>query len=207
MFVEWRLVIENVVKEARPYHLGVTSDGFLATLWWYLDGTLLASLGAVGLLLAALGAFSLPAVDAVLWTRAVAQPDTRTLAYDWLLENVWADSRVLVEAYSPQLPADRFRLYVVSQGYIDPLDGGPRTYPVPTGIIGTLRSPSLVRQAGIDYVILADHYDRRLAKPRRYARQIAVYEELMSTSEILYQAEPARGHAAGLTVRVYKVRR
>ena len=303
MFVEWRLVLENVVKEARPYHLGGTSDGFLATLWWYLDGTLIANLGVVGLLLATLGALSalargfsregrsganqaallvltfpllfvpfiaslslrwdrwllpalpflcvlaalgfrdvavllryrvlagvragvragvlaqavlvavallaisLPAVDAVLWTRAVAQPDTRTLAYDWLLENVPADSRVLVEAYSPQLPADRFRLYVVNQGYIDRLEGGQRQYPVPTGIIGTLRNPSLVGQARIDYVLLANHYDRRLAEPQRYARQIAVYEELMSTSELLYQAEPSRGHAAGLTVRVFKVRR
>ncbi len=287
LFLEWRLVIENVVKEARPYHLGGTSDGFLSTLWWYLDGTLLANLGVVGLLLAALGALSvlakcfskegrsgeiqaallvltfpllfipfiaslslrwdrwllpalpflcvlaalgfrevaallryrvlalalallaisLPAVDAVLWTRAVAKPDTRTLAYHWLLENVPADSRVLVEAYSPQLPADRFRLYVVSQGFIDPLEGGQRQYPVPTGIIGTLRNPALVGQARIDYVLLADHYDRRLAEPRRYARQIAVYEELMSTSELLYQAEPSRGHAAGLTVRVFKVRR
>ena len=299
MFVEWRLVIENVVKEARPYHLGGTSDGFLSTLWWYLDGTLLASLGVVALLLAALGAWralatglsregrrsagpagllvlafpllfipfiaslslrwdrwllpalpflcvlaalgfrevatllhspamgpalgrvlarllsvavalvaiSLPAVDAVLWTRAVAQPDTRTLAYDWLLENVPADSRVLAEAYSPQLPADRFRLYGVNQGYIDRLDGGRRQYPVPTGVIGTLRNPSLVQQAGIDYVLLADHYDRRLAEPGRYARQIAVYEELLSTAELVYQAEPSRGHAAGLTVRVLKVRR
>ncbi len=291
LFLEWRLVLENVVKEARPYHLGGTSDGFLSTLWWYLDGTLIANLGVVGLLLAALGAglavarvfrregrssddrgallvltfpllfipfiaslslrwdrwllpalpflcvlaalgfrevaalvrhpglaraisvavallaISLPAVDAVLWTRAVAQPDTRTLAYHWLLENVPADSRVLVEAYSPQLPADRFRLYVVSQGFIDPLEGGQRQYPVPTGIIGTLRNPALVGQARIDYLLLADHYDRRLSEPRRYARQIAVYEELMSTSQLLYQAEPSQGHAAGLTVRVYKVRR
>lgn len=153
----------------------------------------------------ALLAISLPGVDGVLWTRAVTRPDTRTLAFEWLLKNVPAGSRVLVEAYSPQLPAEAFQLYVVSAGYIEGLEGGLRQYPVPTGVMGNLRNPSLLQTAGIDYLVMSDLYDRRLPEPHRYARTLRTYTELMGTSTLLFQAEPSRGHLAGLKVRVYRV--
>jgi 4-amino-4-deoxy-L-arabinose transferase-like glycosyltransferase len=162
---------------------------------------------AIGITLAVgLMAVAMPAANSLPWTFAAARGDSRDRAYRWIVEHVPAGSRLLGEAYTPQLPAERYRLYTVADGKLWRLDPGPRRYAVPEGVIGTLRDPAAI-VASIDYVILANHYDRRLAEASRYQRQIGVYEQIMAASELVYEAHPGPWVSVGLPVRVYRVRR
>lgn len=148
-----------------------------------------------------------PAAVSLAWTQAVVRGDTRDEAWRWIIDNVPAGSAILGEAYTPQLPPDRYRLYEVSEARIWRLESSGRRYAVPRGIIGTLSDASAVRRAGIDYVVIASHYDRRQEEPARYQREIGVYEELMRGGELVFEAEPAPSRAVGLHVRVYRVAR
>lgn len=55
LLLDYPTVIENLSGEARPIHPGATGGGFFDNLGWYISGPLLSSLGAGGLLLAAVG--------------------------------------------------------------------------------------------------------------------------------------------------------
>lgn len=59
LLLDYPAVVRNLTGEARPIHPGATGGGFLANLAWY-SGPLLASFGAAGVALAALGAILLP---------------------------------------------------------------------------------------------------------------------------------------------------
>jgi hypothetical protein len=161
---------------------------------------------AVALALLAVAAVAGPARESLPWTMASARGDSRNAAHAWVLENVPAGSRILVEAYAPQLPAARFRLYGVNRGRILPMPDGGRRYAVPLGIIGTLQDPAELDAWSIDYVVIANHYDRRLAEPARYAREIALYEAIMARGIPVFAADAAPWQAIGLPVRIYRLR-
>lgn len=55
LLLDYPTVLQDLAGEARPVHPGATGAGFLANLAWYVSHPLLRSLGAGGLLLAALG--------------------------------------------------------------------------------------------------------------------------------------------------------
>lgn len=156
--------------------------------------------------LLAVAALAGPARDGWLEVRGITGGETRTLAWRWIIDHVPPGSSVLVEAYTPQLPAGLYRVFEVEGGGLWPAAPGRRLYVVPRGIVGTLADPGLVGRAGIDYVVLANHYDRRLAEAARYPRELAVYQALMARHELVYEALPGRGVATGLPVRVYRVR-
>jgi 4-amino-4-deoxy-L-arabinose transferase-like glycosyltransferase len=283
LFLDARTALGNIVGEARSYHLSGTSQGVLHSLGWYLSEPLGASLGTIGLALAALGGWAalrrrnreallllaftvvflvfisslplrwerwalplvpslailaalglrelwsmargigtnalhtaalsaivvvtlaMPASEALSWTRALAATETRTLARQWILQHVAPGSAILAEAYTPHLPKGRYRLYTVDGRRIWRLDGTERIHVVPRGIIGTLAEAEMIDRAGIDYVVLANHYDRRLWEKDRYPHELAIYEDIMSRHELVYEVWPEAGKAAGLVVRIYRV--
>jgi len=147
-----------------------------------------------------------PTMASLPWTVATARDDSRDMASRWILENVPAGSAILAESYTPQLPADRYRLYTVEQGRIWRLDTQGRRFAVPRGIVGTLADPGFIARQGIDYVVIANHYDRRLAEAERYQRTIATYEAIMRSGEKVYEADQAPWVAIGLPVRIFRVR-
>ncbi|MCB2061013.1 MAG: glycosyltransferase family 39 protein [Novosphingobium sp.] len=55
LLLDYPTVLENLSGEARPIHPGATGGGFFDNLGWYIFGPLLSSLGAGGLLFAAIG--------------------------------------------------------------------------------------------------------------------------------------------------------
>jgi 4-amino-4-deoxy-L-arabinose transferase-like glycosyltransferase len=146
-----------------------------------------------------------PASESLPWTQAAARGDTRDAAWRWLMANAPPGSAILAESYTPQLPPERYRLYTVSEGGVWRLESRGRRYAVPRGVIGTLADPDAARRAGIDYLVIAHHYDRRLAEPDRYAREIEVYERLMAQGEPVFEDTPAPRHAVGVPVRVYRL--
>src|SRR5690606_38064592 len=63
--------LRDLSGEARPFHPGATGGGVLHNFGWYISAPLAASFGAVGLVLAALGAIVALLRDRV-WLWAVA---------------------------------------------------------------------------------------------------------------------------------------
>ena len=148
-----------------------------------------------------------PAWTSVPWTMAAARHDSRDIAWRWIMTNVPDGSRILVEAYTPQLPPDRYRLYTVTDGQIWRLESRGRRFAVPRGVIGELFDASTVQRAGIDYVVVANHYDRRVLEHSRYAREIGVYEEIFNRGALVFETGPGPGVAVGVPVRIFRVRR
>lgn len=55
LLLDYPAVVRDLAGEARPMHPGATGGGFFVNLGWYVSQPMLASLGAVGLALAAFG--------------------------------------------------------------------------------------------------------------------------------------------------------
>jgi len=55
LIISYDIVLRDLSGEARPFHPGATGAGFWANLAWYISTPLAGSLGALGLLLAAIG--------------------------------------------------------------------------------------------------------------------------------------------------------
>ncbi len=178
-----------------------------AQLWRLIapvSGGVRASLAAAVLTVLAVAG---PAFNSLPWTVANARGDSRDAAAAWIGANVEPLSRVLLEAYTPQLGPDRYRLYNVSGGRIWPLDANGRRLAVPSGVIGTLANVDEIERYRMDYIVIANHYDRRLAEAARYPQDIALYQEIMQRHELVFEADAAPWQAIGLPVRVYRVRR
>jgi hypothetical protein len=55
LVLDYHTVLQNLVGEARPQHLGATGGGFFNNAWWYLSGPLWTGLGSGGFVLALTG--------------------------------------------------------------------------------------------------------------------------------------------------------
>ncbi len=71
LLLSYDIVLRDLSGEARPFHPGATGGGVLHNFGWYISAPLAASFGAVGLVLAALGAIVALLRDRV-WLWAVA---------------------------------------------------------------------------------------------------------------------------------------
>jgi hypothetical protein len=282
LFLDFATVLDDVASEARSYHLGHTSEGFLQTLAWYLMVPLRDSLTVFGLGMAAVGiwacirsarraAWVLPVFPLVFviflaglnlvwarWTvpmlpfvailaamgfgwlvqrlppgippavrlpgavligalwlsaplaatlvqgRMLANDDTRTIAWHWIVANVPEGAKLLVERYSPQLPNGRYRLFGVENGQIVPFES-LQGYVIPVAVVGHLRDPALLYTSGMDYVVLASDYDRRLGEADYYARDLEIYRYIFDRFERVFEIQPQPGLRRGHPVQVYRV--
>lgn len=55
LIFSYDIVLRDLSGEARPFHPGATGEGFWANLFWYISTPLAGSMGALGLILAAIG--------------------------------------------------------------------------------------------------------------------------------------------------------
>ena len=147
---------------------------------------------------------SIPAYGSYLRARALARTDTRTLAWEWINHHVPPGRSILQERYTAQLSPDRYELYWVAAGQLARQEKKLR-FVIPQGILGTLKDVASIREQGVDYVMLATDYDRRLWERDRYLKELAVYEYMMRHFRLVYEAWPEDGRVASGPVRIYKV--
>jgi 4-amino-4-deoxy-L-arabinose transferase-like glycosyltransferase len=136
-------------------------------------------------------------------------PDTRTVAKEWIEENVPSGAFVVSEAYGPEFLSPP-RLYQVSQevrrGVMKELSGRPNyaVLPVPMFQVKPERSEAfydirLYETADL-FITSSWVQSRYVSEPSRFGRQVAFYEDLDAEFRIVRRFTPDRGPGPTLTI-------
>jgi Dolichyl-phosphate-mannose-protein mannosyltransferase len=154
-------------------------------------------------------------------SRRLRLPDTRTLARTWVMDNVPAASRLLIEANAPILPGGRYEVYQVNWSGVlksdkeeNPDEGmlGPFTRNVavhteirPHGHLGRVENLDVLRRLDADYLILTNVGDRYRARSKldpRCAEVVTRYETLagMGTKVAEFDRQPGRTQGPRITI-------
>ncbi len=154
--------------------------------------------------------------SSILQGKEMAAKDTRTLAREWVLENIPNQSRLLVEIYTPYLPKDWYRFYLVQNRTqlfeVDPTrvahsDFAPNFRQF-FSQVGYLSNFDVIHGEKIEYMILSNWYDRYLRDskrfPEKYARIVYNYKKLMEEGTKIYETKSTPGKNKGPIIRVYR---
>jgi len=144
--------------------------------------------------------------------QGLTRPDTRTMAGEWMLANLPASSRVLMESGTPQLPKDAFVFFTVeSEGTLRRVDPAAedRFLFIPDGSIGWLSDARFLTEEHIRYLVMSNRYDRYLAEEERYGDVVWGYESILKRVVLIYEI-PGNTVVSGFNVggpriRVYEV--
>ena len=146
--------------------------------------------------------------------------DTRTLAREWVLENIPKGSRLLIEKYTPHLPTNDYKFFVVnsyeegyegSLGELIQLDLSDIKYAVFDPIYtqaGNLKNIQGIYDNKINYIILSNWYERYLKEKDRYKSYsdiVDMYEQLMSIGNKIYEIKPVNKNN-GPIIRIYRLK-
>lgn len=133
---------------------------------------------------------------------------TRTQAAEWMVSNIPAGSKILMEVYTSILPKERFEFYSISsQGelvHFNPKDSYKKLFSA-GGHIGKLRDIFRIHSEDIQYVVMSQMYSRYKGEQDKYPRIVAQYEEIMAMGELIYQVEAVPGGSSGPPIRIYKL--
>jgi hypothetical protein len=158
----------------------------------------------VAILLVATTIFPLVQVSFI-QSRELSGGDTRTEAFNWMLQNIPSGSKVLGEAYTPQLPGDRYDMfYIRDDGELRQANSKRSAHYRLGGHIGKVRTLDKVKEAGIQYVVMSHMYNRYL-NDRRYPAALQKYEAVMNGSTLLYEVKREPGKNRGPHVRVFRL--
>ena len=161
------LLFERFVLPALPVLAVLTG----VLLWRLVDRTgWSARTKATAIVVAAALLLVAPVSNTLRFDWLLTQPDTRTLAKDWIEENVPEGARVLAHSNGPQLAGGDRRAPNANR----PFDV---TY-VGTTSLG--KEPlQAVRDAGHEYVVVSSFsYDRRMLDAEEDAKRLGFYEQL-----------------------------
>jgi 4-amino-4-deoxy-L-arabinose transferase-like glycosyltransferase len=172
-------------------------------------------------------AVTLPLAKAdVTRSRQLQLPDTRTLAGDWIMAHIPPGRSLVVEAWTPQLPADRYRYLVVGREgrLVDPAtdrarkrEGRLRPFErsdfeaifVPYGRLGQLADLTDIERVGGDYLIVTDRlYSNYIAEGNDCVPCVAaihVYDTLIASSKRVYELGPVEGRRQGPKVSIFQL--
>jgi hypothetical protein len=151
--------------------------------------------------------------------RELSGPHTRTLAREWILANIPAGSRVLVESADPYLPYSRYQLFQVPSinpsgtveagdiGSLQPItpERGYRTELEPDGIAGQLKNLGDLRKAGVQYVVLGEFYRRYTAERERHREIADTYDAIAKLGAEVWEVDAVPGSSRGGRVQVYRL--
>jgi len=287
MFLDYKLVIRDLILESNGYNIGAMSEGFLNNLEWYLKILTIDSIGIFGMLAFAFGfvysiikkkydifglcllsiiflaavsyqnirwerwlvmsvpLFVLGASAGVYWfvdswalkyrkslrlillitllapifSMAILQvqyrstEDTRTQAFNWILENIPKGKNLLVETYGPQLPSNEYVMSMI-EGGVPVKRGQMPGYVMPSGSLGKLKNYDDLRKNSVDYLVVTSFYDRYKLNPTKHKVVLENYDHIFKKSILVKEFFPAAGEnvhpfkanvSGGLPIRIYAV--
>ena len=137
--------------------------------------------------------------------------DTRTIARGWMLDNIPAGSRLLVEGFTPQLPMEQYEFFTVKDdGSLFEVDANRINnvlfYPG-AAKTGELKDIGSIHKQNIEYIVVSNYYDRYLSdnkKSAEYAEIVTTYETLMKMGIKIYEVKRVPGKNGGPTIQVYR---
>jgi uncharacterized membrane protein len=158
----------------------------------------------VGLLIVA---FALPLSASIGYDRALAGPDVRFIAKEWIEAHIKSGSRVAFEPYTPPLVGRSALPFFAAAGH------APAYYrlvrlPLPLpGRRDTRHRLSYLDGLDVRYVILSSEvYQRVLDAPLVYRHQVRFYERLAERARLVKRFDPGPGER-GPTILVYRLPR
>lgn len=128
-----------------------------------------------------------PAYQVILHDIRDSKPGTRVVARQWMIENLPAQSRIILEPYTPPLRGTNFDF---------------KEETLSLARLGTLED---YRAQGYTYIVVSDEtYQRFYNEPERYREFIAFYEQLFKEGELIEEFKPS-ATLGGPTIRIYRI--
>jgi len=128
------------------------------------------------------------------------QPHSRTLARQYMVDNIPAGSRLLVDGIAPVLPAGRYNIFeVVAPGPSGLAVAGAGemrlaqqnlklpNYEAESGL-GYLTDLSKLETNQIEYMVVGSLYDRYAAERNHYGAVVQHYEQLLGRGKLIWES-------------------
>jgi len=150
-------------------------------------------------------AFMLPLSASIAYDRALTGPDVRTIAKAWVETHIKPGSTLAVEPYTPPL-VSRSRLHYFAGTGHKPAYYRLVRLPLPLpGAKDGRHSLAFLRHRDVQYVIVSSEvYQRVMAAPQVYPRQVTFYERLAEKARLIKRFAPGSGER-GPTILVYRL--
>jgi hypothetical protein len=139
--------------------------------------------------------------------------DTRTQAFEWIIENIPPGKNLIVETYGPQLPSGVYNLSMVVNGV--PMARGQRGgFVMPSGSLAGLSEYELLADGSIDFVVVTNFYDRYKLNPKEHKIAIQNYENIFDNALLVKEFLPSGGAgihpfkanvSGGLPIKIYQI--
>ncbi len=142
-----------------------------------------------------------------------SETDTRTQTHNWITENIPSGSSLIIETYGPQLPSDKYKLFMLNDGDVVQRPQNPG-YVMPAGRLTSLKSYEDLATSDVDYLVVTNFYDRYKLNPIENRLAINRYDEIFKKSLLIKEFVPSGGAdvhpfkanvSGGLPIRIYKV--
>lgn len=151
--------------------------------------------------------FSILLHMSIIQGREMSGLDTRTLARQWIINNIPPKTSVLVEEYTPQIPTRLFRLFEVHNNVIREVEPDQIKSEIFISIsrgIGMIDNVEAIHSRNIKYMIMSDLYDRYKREENRYLKIVKNYEKLMNYGTLVYEKQSLPTVNKGPKIRIYK---
>lgn len=116
--------------------------------------------------------------------------DPTPTALRWIVTNIPRGSKVLVERFTPPLPASDYDVYVVDNrnGRLKKAKRTAKHFLAEASLLDLERAD--LATSAVDYLILGKYHKRARAEPKRYARKLRVYGEVLRDTERMEKIGP-----------------
>jgi hypothetical protein len=159
---------------------------------------------ATVILVATIGPLLKRTVGAVV---ATTNPHTVTLSREWLLNHAPHGSRILIETYGPQLPADLFTIIVVEERGNLAEAKSPYKNRLPGWRIAEMENLDDLMNQQIEFVVMSGNYEELLHEKEKYSAQLAKYNELMKRGALVFDSNEIPISTRGPRIRIFRVNR
>ena len=150
------------------------------------------------ILLGAVLCFAIPPTfKTLMFNQFILKKETRTVALEWIEENIPIGTKIWMDRYGPQLSEKKYYIEVANIFSVDYPDEIKHYYDL----------ERLIKN-NTDYVIISDLiYNRYLARPELYSIPVRFYSALDSNHRLVKVIDPYQLNQPGPIIKIYRLLR